>query len=72
MTASTTPPNANPIRSALIAMAICLVLWLGAVAWENPHAQVPVMSKLVCAVKGGAWYAGDGFGNPAGCYEAGP
>lgn len=45
---------------------IALTGWVA----TDPHAQVPVLSEVVCSIKGESWMEGSaGLGTPAGCYR---
>jgi hypothetical protein len=73
-----TPPRAdavppprrktNPVAVAFIG-AVGILLILTAWTFSNPHANVPVISQVVCSAKGAAWYDGSAvWGIPPGCY----
>lgn len=51
----------------LIASLIPLLILLGLIAAVFPNVNVPVVSTIVCNLKGASWWDG-GFGLPTGCY----
>lgn len=69
------PPGWRGARSALV-VTLTVVVIIGLALWAavDPHAQIPVFSRLVCNLKGASWHEGSSFlGIPPGCYarEAG-
>jgi hypothetical protein len=62
------PPQNHPgMTIGGIILAILIILSVFAVA--DPRADIPVISPIVCSLKGGAWYGG-GILAPPGCYRA--
>ena len=51
---------ASVVAAALVAATLC--------AFFDPRAQIPVISPIVCSVKGQTWHAGSTIA-PAGCYQ---
>lgn len=61
----------HPGIKLTVFLLLCL-LFLGAVmSYANPHLNFPVVSQLVCSVKGDSWYGG-GILGPPGCYAPTP
>ncbi len=55
---------------AVVIVVLVLLFALSAWAFVNPHANVPVVSKVVCSIKGASWTDGSAaWGIPAGCYR---
>ncbi len=52
-----------PIIAILLAVATILTMW----SFTDPHANIPVVSQVVCSMKGGTWYDSSLL-IPAGCY----
>jgi len=56
-----------------VAVAAVILMILTVVAWASPTAQIPVISKVVCDVKGGTWSDGSALlGISPGCYASTP
>jgi len=52
-----------------VAVAAFILIVLTVWAFADPGAQLPVISKVVCSVKGGTWYDGNQLlGIQPGCY----
>lgn len=72
------PPPPPPRRDhdgwkIATAVAAAILIFLSIVAWADPNAQIPVVSKVVCSIRGGTWYDGSAIlGIPAGCYASQP
>ncbi|MGH2755243.1 MAG: AsnC family transcriptional regulator [Actinomycetota bacterium] len=60
-------------RTVLSITAILIGLSVLA-AWSlvDPHADIPVVSRIMCSLKGGSWYDGSAITGPAGCYNREP
>lgn len=58
------------MKSLLVALAFGLAFIGFAASIADPHLNLPVISQVACAVKGGDWYGGGLLGLP-GCYSAG-
>jgi hypothetical protein len=56
--------------AGIIAIIGGLLTVLILLVWVNPHANVPLISEVVCTIKGATWYDGDVFNQP-GCYDYG-
>ena len=60
----------SQVRVAALTLLLVVFL-LGLIAATNPHAQIPVVSQVVCAVKGDSWHERVSFFDPqTGCYES--
>lgn len=63
--AATTDGNgARTITGVIAAVLVAASLW----AFFDPRAQIPLISPIVCSVKGQTWHAGS-TSVPAGCYQ---
>ena len=52
-------------------LGVALLTALGYSAAANPHTNIPVVSPLVCGLKGGVWVDQNGLLEPpTGCYES--
>jgi hypothetical protein len=57
------------VFAAIAAIIITFVVLLGtAESLFDPNVNFPVISQVVCSVKGGTWYDGGLLGSP-GCYR---
>jgi hypothetical protein len=64
--------KAPATTSAILLAIVVVVVALGGIAAVNPRLDIPVISKVVCSVKGGTWSDGSvALGIPAGCYKVG-
>lgn len=54
----------------LVAAFVVLVLLLAGISLYNPRVNVPLISPVVCSLKGDTWYGG-GILGPSGCYRPG-
>jgi len=52
-----------PIIAILLAVATILTMW----SFSDPHVNIPIVSQVVCSIKGGTWY-NSSLLIPAGCY----
>jgi hypothetical protein len=59
--------KARPRKTMIFFLVVALLI-LVVIVWANPHANIPVLSNIVCSVKGGSWYDG-GILGPPGCYK---
>jgi hypothetical protein len=61
--------HAAPIAAFVIAALVGLGVW----ALLDPYANIPVVSQVVCSLKGASWHGGStGLGVPPGCYDRTP
>jgi hypothetical protein len=56
------------MKAALAAMIAAAIVLTGIFAFANPGMNIPVVSEVVCHLKGDTWYSG-GLLIPAGCYQ---
>jgi hypothetical protein len=57
-------------RTTIVASVVILVVLLLGWTFVNPHADVPVISRIVCSIKGGTWTDGSvPLGIQVGCYK---
>jgi hypothetical protein len=49
---------------------LAVLVFLGMIAATNPRTDIPLISPLVCSLKGDTWYGG-GLLGPPGCYRFG-
>jgi hypothetical protein len=53
-----------------VAVLVALVALLALISLTNPRVNVPLISPVVCSLKGDTWYNG-GILGPPGCYRFG-
>jgi hypothetical protein len=62
------PRRSRSGASWLLALLGALVVLLALISLYNPHVNVPLVSPVVCSLKGDTWYGGGILGAP-GCYS---
>jgi len=65
------PPSRGGTRSALAGILLLLLILAAAMSFYDPHLNFPVISQVVCSLKGDTWYGGGLLGSP-GCYLPSP
>jgi hypothetical protein len=72
-----TPPPRPPGGAATGWKVFLITVLLGGImmavlaSFSDPHLNFPVISQVVCSVKGDTWYGGGILGEP-GCYTPSP
>lgn len=62
------PPPAGPSGGIAGGWVIAILIVLVVISFANPTFNVPVVSQVVCSVKGGTWYDSSLL-TQAGCYK---
>jgi hypothetical protein len=56
--------------SRVIAVVVTLLVLLFGWAFVDANANIPVISPILCSMKGASWFEGSAvMGTPAGCYD---
>ena len=62
-------PTGSGRGCAVVAVLVIIIVFLSCIAFLDPSANMPVISPVVCSLKGATWYDGGILGAP-GCYES--
>jgi hypothetical protein len=65
---SMAPRRPRSAARVIAALFGALMLLLTLISFANPHVNVPLISPVVCSLKGDTWYDG-GLLGPPGCYR---
>lgn len=58
------------MKGLVVYLIACAAVIVGGWVWSDPHAYVPVVSRVVCSVRGGSWTEGSAaWGIEPGCYR---